>query len=147
MDRQAQRDIRRKLKCLQFAEDCGSVILSCRKFGIARSSFYRWKALFKEKVEAGLIDSKPCPKNLPRRTPARIEEKVLHLRRTYHFGSDRIAWYLARYHQVKISGKGVCYALKRHGLPQNCRKRSIPTYTRYQKKVPGHHIQVDVKFS
>ena len=26
MDRQAQRDIRRKLNCLQFAQDCGSVV-------------------------------------------------------------------------------------------------------------------------
>ena len=83
------------------------------------------------------------------RTPARIEENVLHLRRRYHFGPDRIAWYLERYHQIKISGKGVYYVLKRHGLnrlPQNCRKRSIPSYKRYEKQVPGHHIQVDVKF-
>jgi hypothetical protein len=33
MDRQAQRDIRRKLNCLQFAQDCGNVLLTCRKFG------------------------------------------------------------------------------------------------------------------
>jgi hypothetical protein len=41
MDRQAQRDIRRKLNCLQFAQECGSVVLTCRKFGVAKSSFYR----------------------------------------------------------------------------------------------------------
>ena len=46
MDRQAQRDIRRKSKCLQFAQDCRSVVLTCRKFGVAKSSLYRWKALF-----------------------------------------------------------------------------------------------------
>ena len=35
MDRQAQRDIRRKLNCLQFAQECGSVVLTCRKvFGL-----------------------------------------------------------------------------------------------------------------
>jgi len=28
MDRQAQRDIRRKLNCLQFAQECGSVVLT-----------------------------------------------------------------------------------------------------------------------
>ena len=54
MDRQAQRDIRRKLNCLQFAQECGSVVLTCRKFGVAKSSFYRWKALYKENGEAGL---------------------------------------------------------------------------------------------
>jgi len=30
MDRQAEQDIRRKLKCLRFARDKGSVILACR---------------------------------------------------------------------------------------------------------------------
>ena len=145
MDRQAQRDIRRKLKCLQFAQDCGSVVLTCRKFGVAKSSFYRWKARYRVKGEAGLINRKPCPENLLLRTPAPIEEKVLPLHRTYHFGPDRIAWYLQRYHQIKISGKGVYYVLKRHGLnrlPQNCRKRSIPTYKRYQKQVPGQAVEI-----
>ena len=85
MDRQAQRDIRRKLNCLQFAQDCGSVVLTCRKFGVAKSSFYRWKALYKEKGEAGLINRKPCPENLLLRTPAPIEEKILHLRRELVF--------------------------------------------------------------
>ncbi len=55
MDRQAEQDIRRKLKCLRFAQDKGSVILACRKFGAAKSSFYRWKALYEEKGDAGLI--------------------------------------------------------------------------------------------
>ena len=31
-------------------------------------------------------------------------------------------------------------------LPQNQRKRSIPIPQRYEKQVPGHHVQVDVKF-
>ncbi len=46
MDRQAQRDIRRNLKRLQFAQNCGNVALTHRRFGVARSSFYRWKAEF-----------------------------------------------------------------------------------------------------
>jgi hypothetical protein len=37
------------------------------------------------------------------RTPPEIVEKVLHLRRTYHLGPIRIVWYLARYHDIKIS--------------------------------------------
>lgn len=31
-------------------------------------------------------------------------------------------------------------------LPQNQRKRSIPTVKRYEKQVSGHHVQIDVKF-
>ncbi len=55
---------------------------------------------------------------------------------------------LSRYHDIKISSGGVYRVLKRHGLnrlPDRQRKRSIPTI-RYEKQVPGHHVQVDVKF-
>jgi len=78
MDRQAQRDIRRKLNCLRFAQEHGSNVLACRKFGVSKSSFYRWKARNREKGEAGLINSKPCPENPALRTPVKIEKKVLH---------------------------------------------------------------------
>jgi hypothetical protein len=57
--------------------------------------------------EKGLINSKPCPENPKLRTPLPIEEKILYLRRNYHFGQVRISWYLARYHDIKISSGGV----------------------------------------
>ena len=83
MDRQAQRDIRRKLNCLRFAQEHGSNLLACRKFGVSKSSFYRWKARYRDQGEEGLINSKPCPQNPALRTPVKIEEKVLHLRHTW----------------------------------------------------------------
>lgn len=50
---------------------------------------------------------------------------------------------------INVSRTG-CYGdLKRHGLSrlsENCRKRSVHSFIRYEKKVPGHHVQVDVKF-
>jgi transposase InsO family protein len=60
----------------------------------------------------------------------------------------RIAWYLERYHGLRVSSSGVYRALVRNGLsrlPGNCRKRSIVSL-RYEKHVPGHHVQLDVKF-
>ncbi|MCP4315783.1 MAG: IS481 family transposase, partial [Hyphomicrobiales bacterium] len=37
-----QREIRRKLRILEHADRNGSVSTTCRYFGIARASFYRW---------------------------------------------------------------------------------------------------------
>ena len=51
MDRQAQRDIRRKLNCIIFAQEQGSNVLACRKFGVSKSSFYRWKACYRDQGE------------------------------------------------------------------------------------------------
>ncbi len=82
------------------------------------------------------------------RTAPEIVEKVLYLRKTYRLGPIRIVWYLARYHAITISDAGVYRILRRHGLsrlPGGTRVRKIHTQ-RYQKQVPGHQIQVDVKF-
>ena len=60
----------------------------------------------------------------------------------------RIVWYLERYHGIKTSDATVSRMLKRHGvnrLPRGTRVRKVHT-KRYNKQVPGHHIQMDVKF-
>jgi transposase InsO family protein len=145
---QQQRDIKRKLAVLEHARVTGNVAKTARHFGISRQCYYKWKQAYEEFGDAGLINKKPCPENLALRTPAEIEDKILHLRRVYHFGPTRIAWYLGRYHGFTISSNGVYCVLKRAGLnrlPANCRKRSIISQ-RYEKQVPGHHVQVDVKF-
>ena len=115
----------------------------------SRETFYKWKRDYESKGESALINSKPCPQNPKIRIPADIEEKILHLRKTYHLGQLRISWYLKRYHDIKVSAAGVWCVLKRNGvnrLPQNQRKRSMEQFKRYEKQVPGHRIQVDVKF-
>lgn len=142
------RDIQRKLKVLRHAEKTGHVAKTCRYFGVGRSSFYRWKAAYDRRGEAGLVNAKPIPKNPANQTPPEIVEKVLYLRSKYHLGSIRIVWYLARYHGITISDAGVTRILRRNGvgrLPRGTRMRKVHT-KRYNKQVPGHHIQMDVKF-
>ena len=98
--------------------------------------------------EAGLINKKPIPKNPTNRTPPEVVEKVLHLHQTRHLGPIRIVWHLVRYHDIKISDADVYRILRRNGvshLPRGTKLRKIHTI-RYQKQVPGHQIQVDVKF-
>ena len=143
-----QRDVQRKIKVLRHAEQTGCVAKTCRYFGIGRASFYRWRSAYLKFGEAGLINAKPIPKNPANQTPPAIVDKVLHLRSTYHLGPIQIVWYLARYHDIKISEAGVSRILKRNGvsrLPRGTRVRKIHT-KRYNKQIPGHHIQMDVKF-
>jgi len=57
-------------------------------------------------------------------------------------------WYLARYHGITISAATAYRTLRRHGLrrlPNRVGRRAVHTH-RYEKQVPGHHVQVDVKF-
>lgn len=146
---QAQRDIKRKMSVLEYVRERGNVAKACRYFGISRQCYYNWLHAYERDGEAGLIDSRPCPENHKLRTPKPIEDKIIHLRTMYHFGPHKIAWYLERYLGIKISPHGVYNVLRRNGLgrlPANTRMRSMPSVIRYEKQVPGHHVQVDVKF-
>ena len=143
-----RREIQRKRRILEHAAETGNVCKTCRYFGIGRASFYRWQAAYRRHGQAGLVNCKPIPKNPANKTVPEIEEKVLHLRRTYHLGPMRIVWYLKRYHDIRISDANVYRILHRNGLnrlPRGTRMRKIHTQ-RYSQQVPGHQIQVDVKF-
>jgi len=143
-----QREIRRKLRVLEHADLTGNVSKTCRYFGVGRASFYRWRGAYRGDGEAGLANNRSVPHNHPNKTPQVVEEKVLYLRRKYHLGPMRIVWYLERYHGIRISDAGVYRILCRHGLnrlPRGTRVRKVHT-KRYNKQVPGHHIQMDVKF-
>lgn len=143
-----QREIQRKLRILGYAEKIGDVSKTCRYFGIGRASFYRWRKAYSDEGDTGLAAARSVPHNHPNKMSPEVEEKILHLRRTYHLGPIRIVWYLERYHAIKVSDAGVYRTLKRHGLnrlPRGTRVRKIHTQ-RYNKQVPGHHIQMDVKF-
>ena len=76
--------------------------------------------------------------------------KILYLRQNYHFGPGKIAMYLNRYHDVEVSQSGVWRILKRldlNLLPASQRyKRLDKRWTRYEKQLPGHQVQIDVKF-
>lgn len=148
-NKKALSEIRHKLKILAEAKACGNISFICRHYGISRYTYYNWLQKYKTFGEEGLINKKPCPENPTIRVKPEIEELVLYLRKTYHFGPMRISWYIERYHGLKVSQNGVRGVLLRHGLnrlPKNERKRNVKSFKRYEKQVPGHHVQVDVKF-
>ena len=143
-----QREIRRKKRVLEYAEEIGNVRKACRYFGIPRSTFYVWPGRYREFREQGLIRRQPIPHHHPNKTPQEVVDRILHLRRTYHMGPTRIVWYLERDHQIKTSDATVYRVCRRHGLrrlPSRVGRRAVHTH-RYEKQVPGHHVQVDVKF-
>lgn len=97
-----------------------------------------------------LRDRSKRPRTSPNATRADVVEKIIHLRKNYHFSPEKIAMYLQRYHDVTISKSGVWRILHRLDmgrLPSSQRyKRHDRRWTRYEKQRPGHHVQIDVKF-
>ncbi len=139
---------RKKLAVLGYARDCGRNAKAWRDFEVPKSTFYLWKKAYTKEGEAGLRRKKPVAHTHPKQIQPQIIEKVLHIRESYQLGPERIMWYLERYHGIRISQSSVYRILARHGLnrlPDSVTRRAIHT-KRYAKTVPGHHIQVDVKF-
>jgi transposase InsO family protein len=150
-EREQQRKIRHRLAILRHAEEVtGDVSATCRYYGISRPTFYKWLHRFEELGEEGLRDRSSAPHRCPTATTTEIVGKVLYLRQSYHFGPRKISMYLQRYHDVTISPSGVWRILKRldmSRLPSSQRyKRTQTRWKRYEKPLPGHRVQVDVKF-
>jgi transposase InsO family protein/transposase-like protein len=150
-EREQQRKIRHRLAVLRHVEEIsGNVAATCRYFGISRPTFYKWLRQYEEFGEEGLRDRSSRPRTCPHQTDAEIVSKIVYLRQHYHFGPAKIAMYLARYHEVTVSRTGVWRILKRldmNRLPSSQRyKRHERRWKRYEKQLPGHRVQVDVKF-
>ena len=127
-----------------------NVAATCRYYGISRQCYYGWLRRYEADGLDGLKDRSSRPHNSPRVTQAEVIEKIVWLRKHYHFGPAKIAMYLARYHDLTISISGVWRILKRLGmnrLPASQRyQRRALRWKRYEKQRPGHQLQVDVKF-
>ena len=152
MDEQEhQRKIRHRLTMIPHAEEVtGNVAMTCRYYGISRPCFYKWLHRYEELGEEGLRNGSSRPLNCPRATKTEVVGKIVYLRQNCHFGPQKISMYLKRYHDITISPSGVWNLLHRLGisrLPGSRRyQRHKDRWKRYEKKLPGHRVQVDVKF-
>jgi transposase InsO family protein len=150
-DLQLPREVRRRLAIIRHAEEVtGNVALTCRYYGISRQCYYIWYRRYQAHGIEGLRDRSKRPLVSPRATHVEVVGKIIYLRQHYHFGPARIAMYLKRYHQVQISNSGVWRILKRlelNRLPASQRhQRHDRRWRRYEKPLPGHRVQLDVKF-
>ncbi len=80
-----RREIQRKMRTLQRAEETGHVAKACHYFGIGRTSFYRWKAAFPKDGEEGLINRPAIPKCMP------INHRMRSRRKFFIFGANTIS--------------------------------------------------------
>ena len=139
-----------RLRVFQEAAADHNVARVCRRFGISRKSFYKWKGRQAEFGDAGLCDRARTPRRSPRATASEVVSKVCTCAKHYHFGPGRIAAYMHRFHHIEIAGSTVHRVLRRHGinrLPANQKHRPHgKRWQRYEKPQPGHRLQLDVKF-
>jgi transposase InsO family protein len=138
-----------KKMVLSYAEMCGSDKKAIDLFQVSKSTYYHWKKKYKKGGYKELIRQTPDRSKDPRCVPEETIELVLKLRKEQKIGSKRIGWYLERYHGVTVSESSVTRILTKHGMARlkpGTPKRRLHS-RRYNKKSPGHHVQIDVKIN
>ena len=146
-DAKAYLKLRKMLMVLECARRFGSVVKALKEFNVPKATSYKWKKIFDKDGEEGLLKKHPVAYNHPNKIKEEVIEKVPSLRNEYQLGSWRIKWYLERYHDISISESSVSRILKRSGverLQKKAARRALHS-KRYNKSVPRHHVQVDVK--
>ena len=132
-------------------EVTGNVSMTCRYFGIRRQAFYKWLRRYEEQGVEGSRDRSRRPRVIPHQTKPEVVEQdrlpapALPLRTS----QDRDVS-AKRYHDIEVSPSGVWRILKRldmSRLPASQRyRRHVDRWKRYEKPLPGHRVQIDVKF-
>jgi len=141
--------LRWKLECLLRGLRTENMALSCAQFGIHRSTAYRWLdrlARHQWNPEALYLRSRR-PHHSPGLMDVIKQQRILWYRNEFHYGEDRIAWYLCR-EGLFVSPHGVRNVLKRAQVPFRKRRDQKPNRhtRRYNLDRPGQGVQLDIKF-
>ncbi|MBA3575855.1 MAG: IS481 family transposase [Pseudonocardiales bacterium] len=150
-ERELDRRAAHRLAIIRHAQEVtDNVSKTCRYYGISRQAYYKWLRRYEQGGITALRDGSSRPHTSPRATQAEVVGKIIYLRQTYHFGPHKIAMYLERYHDLRLSPSGIWRILKRldmSRLPASQRyRRHRDRWKRYEKPQPGHRVQIDVKF-
>ena len=153
-------EAKKRLKWFDWHRDHGeNVSLTCRHFGIARQTFYRWKQRYNPFDLASLADRSSRPRHVRQRTWTTAEVlAVQRLRETFsRWGKEKLAVILLR-EGVKLSASRVgriLNYLKGRGLLKEPLRRSLARRRQwkrqyatrkprsYEANAPGDIVQID----
>ena len=114
------------------------------KKGPHRAGLFLWVKL----CDPDILVPVPCPvevlaarpralRRSPRATPRTVISKIVYLRQNYHFGAGRIAVYLQRFHQVKISRLSVHRILVKNEMGRSPANQKHQPHHSLGKKPPA----------
>jgi len=152
----------KRLKWMDYYARTQNARKTCRYFGIAAQTFYRWKRRYDPYNLSTLEEESRRPRNVRQpQTPLKVRERILELRNEHpRWSRDKLA-VLLRKEGIEISGSTVgrvMNKLKARGLlvePENVRqaklarkRRRKPRYATkipkgYRVEAPGDLVQVD----
>jgi transposase InsO family protein len=115
-----------------------SVAETAEAFGVSARTVYKWRRRYGEEGAAGLNDRSAAPHQIPHRTSAVREARIVALR------AQRLAgWQIAR--RVRLPRATVGAVLRRRGLGRLPAVTCAEPVRRYERERPGELLHVDIK--
>jgi transposase InsO family protein len=128
-------------------DDGATVTDVARRYGVARQTVHVWLRRYAQSGLAGLADQSSRPATCPHQMPARVEARIVGLRREHPtWGPRTIGHQLAREGLAPVPGRSSIYrCLVRHGLidPKR-RRRRRSDYRRWERSAAMQLWQMDV---
>ena len=114
----------------------------CKKYGVSRKTYYKWKNRYHNDGINGLRDLYRVPRTINYKADTATEETILDLR-LKRFGCSRIRFRLKRL-GVYLSSRTIYKVLKRHCLNILKCKIKNTKYRRFAMKHPNDMVQMDI---
>ena len=105
--------------------------------GCSRQTASKWVNRRRRGESLADRSSRPC--RSPRRTPAQLEQAILHAREDLRAGPHVIGW------AVGVAASTVHAVLRRHGRSRLAAKTRPEPALRYERERPGELVHVDIK--
>ena len=119
----------------------------CRRFGISPSVGYKWLRRYEAAGAAALQDQSRRPRRSPAQTEARLEARVVALRREHPaWGARKLQRRLQDLGQAPVPATStITGILHRHGLIAPVASVAAEPYQRFERAAPNELWQVDFK--
>jgi transposase InsO family protein len=134
-----------RLNLLLEAERSGETVAEiCRRFGVSRDTFYRYRRRYLAKGRAGLEDGSRRPKRSPAQIDPKLEAQIRGMRMNHpRWGARRIRAELAREGVVPPAVSTIHQALRRGGLVGVQPPRRRPALKRFEREISNDLWQID----
>jgi transposase len=125
----------------ELIEEGWSVASAAESFRISRQTAHKWWRRYQEAGNAGLIDRSSRPRRCPAKTSAKVERRVVELRRRHQVSAARLS------QRAGVPASTLHQIWARHGVSRlsDLERRSGRVIRRIETTRPGELVHVDVK--
>lgn len=130
-----------RFRLCQMIEEGWTIASSAESMRISRQTAHKWWRRYLESGVAGLEDRSSRPRRCPTKTPAKVERRLVELRRRHQLGPARLA------PRAGVPASTLHRVLQRHGVSRlsDVDRHGGRTVRRIETSRPGELIHMDVK--